>query len=82
MHTHTHTHIFAHILYSHSHTHTHKHTHTHTHTHTYSHTLPLTLQACKKAIGTTLGSGQPDEVLLVLDGTTGMISYEQYITAP
>eukprot|EP00983_Pelagomonas_calceolata_P064028 1147943-Pelagomonas_calceolata.AAC.8 len=31
------------------------------------------LQACKKAIGTSTGNqSQPDEVLLVLDGTTGM----------
>ncbi len=29
------------------------------------------LEACKKAIGTAIG-GQPDETLLVLDGTTGL----------
>lgn len=29
------------------------------------------LQACKQAIAKAVGTGQPDETLLVLDGTTG-----------
>ncbi|GFH33205.1 SRP54 domain-containing protein, partial [Haematococcus lacustris] len=34
--------------------------------------LPSAVQACKAAISKALGAGQPNETLLVLDGTTGL----------